>query len=729
MSRFAIVVSIALYGLAALANPVSAAPSIDLDRNGLNDIWEAAFDAQGINPSGDDDNDGSTNAEECFHGTDPFDPDSVFTFQGVERKEEGIAFLFEGAQNQSYYFETSDDLLNWEESGETVTSQGGPTELLATTNSGEVTFMRFRVGADQDHDGLSDFEETLLGYDPLSQHTHPQFNGGDSAYLIKELTSGNTITVNGRSHQGALPTQEEASRFLHQTTLGATMDDIEAVAAIGFEAWIQSQFQEEPGYISPAMDWWIENVDPVFFVHRRYAWWEQVMTSSDLLRQRLAVALGEIYVLSDESLDGGASTTGMSDFHDMLLDNSFGNWRDLLRDVSLHPAMGFYLSHLQNRKADPEENRFPDENYAREIMQLFSIGLFELNPDGTRKRDQNGDDIPTYDNEDITNFARVFTGLLLRRPHQRCQYALEVRFRRLGLGRAHESLAWRARYRCQDTPWGTVLPAFEDDPGRVPMDDFEDAIDNLFYHPNVGPFICYRLIQRLIKSNPSPGYVRRVSQIFDDNGQGVRGDMKSVAAAILLDPEARSMAALDDPHSGRLREPYLRWVRLVKSLGAKSENGTFLIPDWSHLEEMGQRLMSSPSVFNFFLPDFVATGEMADAKLVGPEFQILTATTAMATQNIYGNALMWGFGLWDEEQPGTQLSFELEEEIALLESGDVEGVIDRLDLLLTYGQLRDDTRQILIDAYNGRAGWFDTRQTVAMLVRIIVLSPEFAIMR
>ncbi len=708
---------------------LNAAPFIDLDRNGLSDIWEIAFDAQGLDPNADNDNDGATNAQECEHGTDPFDPESVFSFDGISAAEDGVAFTFNGAPNQSYYFEVSDDLVRWEEGPEHVVSQGGTTQLVAENAPGEVVFLRFRIGADQDKDGLTDFEESLLGYDPLSQHSDPQFSGGDSARLVKALTSDESLTINGRVHQGVKPTLEEASRFLHQATLGAVMDDIESVANTGFDTWIQNQFQEEAGIISPAMDWWIDNVDPVFFVHRRYAWWEQVMTSDDLLRQRLAVALGEIYVLSDESLDGGASTTGMADFYDRLLQHSFGNWRDLLRDVSLHPAMGFYLSHLQNRKADPEENRFPDENYAREIMQLFSIGLFELNPDGTRKIDEDGNDIPTYDNTDITNFARIFTGFSYGGDTNDIETPWKFFF---GDWVWDEPMkAWIGEHDTDSKTLlrGQVLPAFADDPGRTPMDDFEDAIDNLYYHPNVGPFICYRLIQRLIKSNPSPGYVQRVSQIFDDNGQGVRGDMKSVVTAILLDPEARSLAALDDPHSGRLREPYLRWVRLVKSLGAKSGNGTFLIPDWSHLEEMGQRLMSSPSVFNFFLPDFVATGEMADADLVGPEFQILTATTAMATQNVYGGALMWGFGIWDDESPGDQMHFDLEEEVALLEEGNLQGVIDRLDLLLTYGQLRDDTRQILQDAYDGRAGWFDTRQTVAMLVRIVLLSPEFAIIR
>ena len=702
---------------------------VDLDGDGLSDIWQIAFDAQGVEPDADDDGDGWSNLEECQQGTDPFDADSRFALVRSEPEGEGVAIVFNGAANQSYYLEASSDLINWEASSDVVISNGGEGRLLDLSEGESARFMRIRIGADQDHDGLSDFEESLLGYDPLSQHSSPGFQGGDMARLMDAFFSEGSFQVAGKQVQGSATTLTEASRFLAQAALGSEMEDIESVAALGYDAWIEDQFGQTTGNISPRMDWWHEREDPANAVHRRYAWWEQIMTSSDLLRQRMAVALGEIYVLSDSALDGRAATIGMSDFYDMLLVHSFGNWRDILRDVSLHPAMGMYLSHLQNRKADPAENRFPDENYAREVMQLFSIGLFELNPDGSRKLDAEGQDIPTYDNEDITHFARVFTGFSFGGPDKDTDVEWQFHFGEWIWD--HPMKAWLVEHDVEAKTLlrGTVLPAFEDDPGRTPMDDFEDAMDNLFYHPNVGPFISYRLIQRLVKSNPSPEYVRRVGQVFDDNGSGVRGDMRSVIKAILLDVEARSLTAYDDPHAGRLREPYLRWARLLKSLGANSTNETYLIPDWSHLKRMGQRIMSSNSVFNFFLPDYTPPGEMADAGLVGPEFQILTATTAMSTQNIYGGALMWGFGLWDDERPDDQMSFELPEEVALLQQGDLEGVIDRFDLILCHGTLREDTKQLLRDAYAGRPGWFDTRQSAAMLARLVLLSPEFAVTR
>ena len=718
----------AAFFLALLPAFVCSAALIDMDRDGMSDVWEVAFDAQELDPGVDTDGDGQTNLQESSHGTDPFDAQSRFAMVALEARSDGVAFVFDGVENQSYYLEESQNLLDWQAGEELVVSDGGEETLLGSHGEAGVRFMRFRVGADQDYDGISDYEESLLGYDPFSPHSISGYSGGDMAYLMDRFSSGESITIKGQQMQAPKPTMEEASRFLSQAALGANMDEIASVSQMGYGAWIEDQFTRGPGLIEPRVHWWRENDDNVFFVHRRYAWWEQVMSSDDLLRQRMATALGEVYVLSDEALDGGAAVEGMAHFYDMLLRHSFGNWRDILRDVSLHPAMGFYLSHLQNRKASAAENRFPDENFAREVMQLFSIGLFELNPDGSRANDAQGNDIPTYNNEDITNFARVFTGFSYGGPNNSTNVPWQFLFGQWVWNAPMK--VWLEEHDTEEKHLlrGTVLPSFADDPGRTPMDDFEDAMDNLYFHPNVGPFIIYRLIQRLVKSNPSPEYVRRVAQVFDDNGQGVRGDMQAVIKAILLDVEARSLAAYDDPHAGRLREPYLRWTRLVKTFGETTTGENYLIPDWSHLEEMGQRIMSSTSVFNFFLPDYVVPGEMADAGLVGPEFQILTSSTAISTQNIYGNAMMWGYGRWMEGN-GHLFRFNFPDEIALLNADGLEALIDRLDLLMTHGQLRDDTRQLVWDVYNNRPGWFSQAQSISMMVKVILMSPEYAIFR
>ncbi len=714
-----------------------AGPALDLDGDGLSDVWQYAFDAQDLEAAADSDGDGATNLEECEMGTDPLDANSRPSPAELVSGQDGVSFRFVGAPLQSYYLEVSDDLMNWDRAEGEVVGDGGE-QSLSVLGDTQVRFARFRVGGDQDGDGISDLEERYLDFNPASRNSDESFLGGDAARLVTLLNSGNVLTINDRQIETAKPTLEEASRFLMQASLGGTMADIEEVAAMGFANWIDDQITKESGKMEPEIDQRIANDQDTFNQHRRYAWWTQIMTSDDTLRQRMAVALSEIYVVSDESLGGTAATEGIANYYDMLLDHSFGNLRELLGDVTLHPVMGQYLSHLKNRKADPEGIRFPDENFAREIMQLFTIGLFELNPDGSRRKDTSGNDIPTYDNEDITNFARVFTGLSYGGmqledgvPVAPKDTSEEWQFFWGSWDWDDPMLMWPNEHDMEAKTLlrGVTLPAFADDPGREPMDDVEDAVDNLFGHPNVGPFIGRKLIQRFVTSNPSPGYIQRVGQVFDDNGRGERGDLEAVLKAILLDPEARSLAAFSDPHAGRLREPYLRWVRLVKSLEARSDEGTYLIPDWGATEDLEQAVFSSRTVFNFFLPDFLPEGEMADAGLFGPEFQILTSTTAMSTQNYWSGALQWGFGQWSEENPETQLSFRFEPEIALLAAGNLEGVIDRLDLLLTYGQMSEMTRQALHDAHESMPGWYDERRQVATLVRLIVLSPDFAIFR
>ena len=357
-------------------------------------------------------------------------------------------------------------------------------------------------------------------------------------------------------------------------------------------------------------------------------------------------------------------------------------------------------------------------------MQLFTIGLFELNLDGSRKKDNEGNDIPTYTNEDITNFARVFTGLSYGGPNN------EV------------TTPWKFFYGARDfdSPmhiWeeehdteaktllnGVSLPAFDDAPGREGIDDVNEALDNLFEHPNVGPFISRLLIQRLVTSNPTPGYIQRVAMAFADDGNGERGNMKAIIKAILLDPEARTVP--DAATSGRLREPFIRYAQLGRTFTARSTSDTFLINNWSVDSDLGQRWMSAPSVFNFYLPDHQPNGPLAAQNLTAPEFQILTAVTAISSQNYYS----WKFQNGELTQPWTaaeeKVSFQWETERAL--TSDPTALIEHLNGLIAAGQLSESTKSIIATAVeNVRVDRPDDRLEMAM--RLIYLAPDFAVFR
>lgn len=542
------------------------------------------------------------------------------------------------------------------------------------------------------------------------------------------------------------------SRFLDQATLGVDLATLEATAETGIEAWLDEQFAlpvvEAHGRTRDYLAQYEEGTGPGPWFHA--AWWHQVMAGRDLLRQRVVLALSEIIVVSDIPGTLRERPLGMADWYDLLQRHAFGNFRDLLFDVTLHPVMGFYLSHAGNRKADPALNRFPDENYAREIMQLFSIGLHELNLDGTPVLDENGEPIPTYTNREITAFARAFTGLIYdwtRNPDLRDLAVDENLFDNL--------IEWRFYHfsnpmvmveREHDTGEkhllnGTVLPA-----GQSGLQDINDAIDNLFHHPNVGPFIGRLLIQRLVKSNPSPGYIERVARAFNDNGAGVRGDLQAVIRAILLDQEARNLYHMEDPAQGKMREPFLRYVKLLRAFGASDTLGTYIMGDQWKGENLGQRPFSSPSVFNFFLPDHQPNGVIADAGLVAPEFQITTSQTIPSSLNFFEGAIWEGLRDPDEfefsyvNDRGEPLS---DGQVMLWGNpwffdtshlrdhmDDPAALVDHINLLLTNGAMSEETRQVIIDAISPLGVWnedYGIRIFVALYLTMI--APEFVISR
>lgn len=509
----------------------------------------------------------------------------------------------------------------------------------------------------------------------------------------------------------AAVTPAVASRFLNQASLGADYAEIQRTARIGPNVWLNEQFTRPIGYHQPLLDQRLQRGLEVTTEHRRWSWWQQVMQGPDPLRQRVALALSEILVVSDNSDAVAGDPVGAANYYDMLLRNAFGNYRDLLRDVALHPVMGAYLSHLRNDKSDPRSGRYPDENFAREVMQLFSIGLFNLKPDGTLLKDGRGQPIPTYDNDDITELAKIFTGLAFDGPDRNFGNGTAVWTRPMRMYEEHHEPG--AKYLIR----GRLVPA-----GQTGMQDVDAAIDNLFRHPNVGPFIARRLIQRLVTSNPSPAYIQRVGAVFANDGRGVRGNMKAVISAILLDPEARTWPTAGGIAKGMLRESFLRRVQLARAFDASNLAGTYPISDGGAPDDYGQRPLSSPTVFNFFLPDHQPTGLIANAGLYAPEFQIVTSVTAITSANALRGQIR---GVMNgDANDALEVRLDLDNEIAI--AGDPRALVNRLDLILMYGAMSNPMRQVLIHALEQLP---DPEERVRTALQLIVIAPEYAVLK
>jgi len=506
-------------------------------------------------------------------------------------------------------------------------------------------------------------------------------------------------------------TPAQASRFLAQASLGADYAEIQRTARIGFNAWLTDQYARPIGYHQPLLDQRLQRGLEVSSEQRRWSWWQQVMDGPDPLRQRVALALSEIFVVSDNSDAVAGNPVGAANYYDMLLRNAFGNYRTLLLDVTLHPMMGAYLSHLRNDRSDPRSGRYPDENYAREIMQLLSIGLFQLKPDGTLLKDGRGQPIPTYDNDDITELAKILTGLAFDGPDRNFYNGEAVWTRPMRMYEEHHEPGAKHLIR------GRYIPA-----GQTGMQDVTAAVDNLFRHPNVGPFISRRLIQRLVTSNPSLAYVQRVAAAFANDGRGVRGNMKAVISAILLDPEARAWPQAGGIGKGMLRESFLRRVQLARAFDARNLAGTYPIADGGAPDDFGQRPLSSPTVFNFFLPDHQPTGLIANAGLYAPEFQIVTAVTAITSANALRGQIRGVMN--NDDNNALEVRLDLADEIAI--AGDARALVDRLNLILMYGAMSNPMRQVLIHALEQLQ---DPEERAMTALQLVVISPEYAVLK
>jgi uncharacterized protein (DUF1800 family) len=510
----------------------------------------------------------------------------------------------------------------------------------------------------------------------------------------------------------------DAARLLEQATFGVTASDVAHVQSVGIDAYINEQLTYAPtqytGYsytphTAPvgcmgdgsnppdasslcARDQYTPfQVQRDFFTH--------ALNNPDQLRQRVAFALSQIMVVSSVEI---YEAYGLADYQNVLLNDALGNYRTLLQDVTLNPAMGHYLDMANSDETNPQNGTVPNQNYAREVLQLFSIGLVALNPDGTQQLDASGAPIPTFDGATIEGFASVFTGWTYPPlPGANSQWTNPINL--VGTMVAfpdHHQSGTKALLN------GYTVPA-----NQTPAQDLANALDNIFNHPNVGPFISQQLILHLVTSNPSPAYVARVAAVFANNGQGVRGDLSAVVRAILTDAEARGAAPTTNVF-GHLREPALFITSTVRSLGGQSD-GVLLR---SASSAMGQPMFSPDTVFSFYPPSYQIPG----TQTVAPEFGIDNAATALARANFINTVIMHGGATPDPTVTGsTGTTINL---TPLSSAANNTALIAQLNQTLMHGSLPSDASNIILAAANSVAASSTDPLAVARAASYLILT-------
>ncbi|HMA11416.1 MAG TPA: DUF1800 domain-containing protein [Steroidobacteraceae bacterium] len=543
---------------------------------------------------------------------------------------------------------------------------------------------------------------------------------------------------------GPLATRVEAFRFLNQSTLGATETEAQRFIALGdsstsYPRWIDAELAKPASVLLPAVEAAYPNPVPTGFniaslnAPRVEKWFDNALNGSDQLRQRVAWALSQIFVVSQVgALQNLPNAT--ADFYDMLARDAFGDYRKLLEDVTLHPAMGVYLSMLGNQKAVAGTNLRPDENYAREVMQLMSIGLVELNLDGSVKLDGGGQPISTYDQSIIEGFARVFTGW-----NWSCQSTLpNCTFTTVrpqlapvpGYNQVQPMKLYAAQHETGTKKLlsGVTLPA-----SQTGERDLQDALDNIAAHPNVAPFISRQLIQKLVTSNPSAAYVQRVAQVFNNDGTGRRGNLGAVVRAILLDSEARPASSVAAPPvaPGKVKEPLLRLTQFWRAYGARAASGKTgagrNFPGGVSAV-FGQGPGLSPSVFNFYSPGFAPPGEIQSQGMVAPEMQLATEYLNTQATNFF----------WQQANARTvtqaptlnadDMYIDTSAEIAL--AADSEALVNRVaERLLGSADAMSAVLKTQVKAQVDRSATTSTNTRVADAIYLIAVSPDYMLQR
>jgi uncharacterized protein (DUF1800 family) len=549
-----------------------------------------------------------------------------------------------------------------------------------------------------------------------------QFPSGEIKGFFNLSTGGQSapIPTPPPALPAGTPTAAAAGRFLSQATFGATDALIAQVQSQGYDAFLNDQFaapmSSHLAFVdaavaalpSPSPSPSATPNQPTLTMTND-AWWTYAVAGQDQLRQRVAFALSETLVVSINSAGLANRPFALPAYYDVLVRDAFSNYRQLLEDVTLNPAMGAYLDMLQNDKANASRGTLPNENYARELMQLFSIGLYDLNLDGSLTLSSTGFPIATYGQDAVLGTAAVLTGWTYAQPGVanpvfRPGFPQDWRDPMINIATHHETAA-------KTILNGVVVPA-----NQTAAQDLKLALDTIFNHPNVGPFICRQLIQRLVTSNPSPGYVYRVVSVFNDNGQGVRGDLKAVIRAILMDYDAR-VGFVTAQGAGHEREPVVRVTNLLRAFNATSPSGKYSVRN--AYANLAEEAMHSPTVFNFFGPEYSAPGAIATAGLKSPEFEITTDTTVISATNFLRTGIYTGLG-----PSSDRITLNLAAEQT--RAADPAGLVDHLSALLMAGGMSSNMRNIMINAVT-QIPSTNPLERVRTAIYLVVNSPEFVV--
>ena len=521
-------------------------------------------------------------------------------------------------------------------------------------------------------------------------------SGNDPSATVKAAVTSISVLVPG------------AARLLDQATFGPTLTDIQHVQQVGIDAYITEQLKTPPTLLAeiPVAGNAVcaaKNLTPC----EQSEWWQAVLTGPDQLRQRVAFALSEMFVVSTNSNNAQAVTA----YQNTLATDAFANFATIMKDVSLSPAMGAYLNMLDSNK--PAAGQIANENYPRELMQLFTTGIDLLNADGSVQLDANGNAIPVYSETQVQAFARAYTGWTYataaggsatKFPNYTANFYAPM----AAVESAHDTTS-------KALLEGTTLPA-----GQTAEQDLAGALADIFAHPNVGPFVCRQLIQHLVASNPSPAYVTRIAVVFDDNGSGVRGDMQAVVRAILEDTEARAGDSNPAFDGGHLREAMLYTTEVLRGLGATN---VATDGDYSSLGNyttaLGERPYSAGSVFNFFPPSYVIPGTSSNA----PEFAEENTASAILRLTLADNLVNNRIAKFAIDLSATSPLGVIASQTgnALTDSGNL---VDALGVRFLHGQMPADMRSAIV---NHVAGLPSVPQRVRVATYLVITSSQYKI--